>query len=219
MRILLIEDDTLIGDGVRVALEMDGYSVDWVKDGSQGLHALKHEEYAACVLDIGLGRIDGVSVLRQARSLGNTTPVLILTARDTSADKIAGLDAGADDYLTKPFDLDELKARMRALIRRSAGHASTVLMFRDIALDPASRRVTRSDQPVQLSSREYAILYDFMVHPERVRTKAQIEESLYGWGSEVESNAVEVHIHHLRRKLGADVIKTIRNVGYVLGTQ
>lgn len=219
MRILLIEDDALIGDGIRMALELGDYIVDWVKDGEQGLLALKTQEYAACILDIGLPKKNGLDLLKHVRKLGNTTPVLVLTARDTSSDKIAGLDSGADDYLTKPFDIDELNARLRALIRRSGGHADAVLRIQDIALDPVTRRVTRSGQQISLSSREYSILLDFMMHPERVRTKAQIEESLYGFGSEVESNAVEVHIHHLRRKLGTDIIKTIRNVGYLLGSE
>lgn len=217
MRVLLIEDDPLIGDGIRVALELEGYAVDWLRNGEQGLSALKHEEYAACILDVGLPQKDGLQILKAARQSSITIPVLIVTARDAASEKIAGLDSGADDYLTKPFDIDELKARLRALIRRSAGQVTTVLSWRDIVLDPVARRVTKAGQPILLSSREYTILHDFMLYPERVRTKAQIEESLYGWGSEVESNAVEVHIHHLRRKLGAEVIKTIRNVGYVLG--
>ena len=218
MRVLLIEDDPLIGDGIRVALQLEGYAVDWLRDGDQGLFALKHEQYAACILDVGLPHKDGLEILKLARQSSVTTPVLIVTARDAASEKIAGLDSGADDYLTKPFDIDELKARLRALIRRSAGQVTTVLSCRDIVLDPVSRRVTKAGKQVLLSSREYAILHDFMLYPERVRTKAQIEESLYGWGSEIESNAVEVHIHHLRRKLGVDVIKTIRNVGYVLGS-
>jgi DNA-binding response OmpR family regulator len=219
MRILLIEDDPLIGDGIRMTLELDGYVVDWVKDGEQGLLALKIQEYSACILDVGLPKKNGLEVLKQVRNLGNVTPVLMLTARDTSTDKIAGLDSGADDYLTKPFDIDEIKARLRALIRRAGGHANSVLNVDDITLDPVARRVTKSGQQISLSSREYSILHDFMMHPERIRTKAQIEESLYGLGAEVESNAVEVHVHHLRRKLGADIIKTIRNVGYVLGSE
>lgn len=219
MRILLIEDDPIIGDGIRVALTLDQYLVDWVKDGEQGILALQTQEYAACILDVGLPKTSGLDLLRRARTQGKTTPVLILTARDTAADKIAGLDSGADDYLTKPFDLEELKARLRALIRRSGGQANSLLSYRDITLDPVSRRVTQAGRQVFLSSREYAILHDFLIHPERVRTKAQIEESLYGWGAEIESNAVEVHIHHLRRKFGASLIKTIRNVGYVLSTE
>ena len=219
MRILLIEDDPIIGDGIRVALTLDQYLVDWVKDGEQGILALQTQEYAACILDVGLPKTSGLDLLRRARTQGKTTPILILTARDTAADKIAGLDSGADDYLTKPFDLEELKARLRALIRRSGGQANSLLSYRDITLDPVSRRVTQAGRQVFLSSREYAILHDFLIHPERVRTKAQIEESLYGWGAEIESNAVEVHIHHLRRKFGASLIKTIRNVGYVLSTE
>jgi len=218
MRVLLVEDDPLIGDGIRMALELDGYTVDWLRDGDQALYVLQREEYSACVLDVGLPGKDGLEIVRAARFKGVSTPVLIVTASDTSHDKIQGLDSGADDYLTKPFDVNELKARLRALIRRSASQLKAVLSHGDIELDPVSRRVTKSGQQVFLSSKEYAILHDFMLHPERVLTKAQIEESLYGWESWIESNVVEVHIHHLRRKLGTDVIKTIRNVGYVLGS-
>jgi len=217
LRILLVEDDALLGDGVRAGLKLADYAVDWVRDGDAARLALDSHDYDACVLDLGLPRQDGLSVLKALRTGGSTLPVLILTARDTHADKIGGLDAGADDYLTKPFDLGELQARLRALLRRAAGAATPVLAHDGVTLDPATKRVTRDGQPVTLSAREYALLHDLMTHRSQLRTRAQLEESLYAWGEEKESNTVEVYVHHLRKKLGADFIRTVRGFGYQLG--
>ncbi len=217
MRVLLVEDDALLGDGIRAGLKLADYAVDWVRDGEAARLALSSHDYDACVLDLGLPKKDGLAVLKELRSQGSKLPVLILTARDTQADKIAGLDAGADDYLTKPFDLGELQARMRALLRRSAGAATPTLEHAGVVLEPASKRVTLSGQPVTLSAREYALLLDLLSHKNQLRTRSQLEESLYAWGEEKESNTVEVYIHHLRKKLGADFIRTVRGFGYQLG--
>ncbi|MBW7900719.1 MAG: response regulator [Rhodocyclaceae bacterium] len=217
MRILLVEDDALLGDGIRAGLRLAGYAVDWVRDGEAARLALAGHAYDACVLDLSLPKKDGLFVLRELRAHGGALPVLILTARDTSADKIAGLDAGADDYLTKPFDLGELQARLRALIRRAAGAASPTLAHAGVVLDPAGKRVTLHGRPVALSAHEYALLHDLLTHPSQIRTRAQFEESLYAWGEEKESNTVEVYVHRLRRKLGAGFIRTVRGFGYCLG--
>jgi DNA-binding response OmpR family regulator len=217
MRILLVEDDPLLGDGLAAGLRLDGYGVDWARDGEAARLALLAEDYAACVLDLGLPRRDGLAVLTELRARGGRTPVLILTARDTTADKVAGLDAGADDYLLKPFDLAELQARLRALIRRAAGAAAPLLRLGDLALDPAARRVTLGGQAVPMSAREYALLHDLMSHQGRIRSRQELETSLYAWGEEAESNTVEVYIHHLRRKLGPEHIRTVRGLGYVMG--
>ncbi|MCP5269229.1 MAG: response regulator [Zoogloeaceae bacterium] len=217
MRLLLVEDDALLGDGIRAGLKLADYAVDWVRDGEAARLALGSHDYDACVLDLGLPKKDGLAVLRELRGQGNNLPVLVLTARDTHADKISGLDAGADDYLTKPFDLGELQARMRALLRRAAGSVSPTLAHDGVSLDPASKLVTLNGQPVTLSAREYALLHDFMTHKNQLRTRSQLEESLYAWGEEKESNTVEVYIHHLRKKLGAELIRTIRGFGYRLG--
>lgn len=217
MRILLVEDDAILGDGVRAGLKLADYAVDWVRDGDAARRALLDQHYDGCVLDLGLPKRDGLEVLRELRHRGNAIPVLVLTARDTSADKVAGLDAGADDYLVKPFDLPELQARMRALLRRAGGSANPQLVHEDVALDPAARRVTRAGVTVALSAREYALLYDLLSHKGHIRTRAQLEESLYAWGEEAESNTVEVYIHHLRKKLGAGLVRTVRGLGYQLG--
>ena len=217
MRILLVEDDALLGDGVRAGLMLDDYAVDWVRDGASAQSALADHDYDACVLDLGLPKKDGLAVLRELRGRSNPLPVIVLTARDTQADKIAGLDAGADDYLTKPFDLGELQARLRALIRRSAGAATPTLRHGDVVLDPAAKIVTCAGAPVRLSSREYALLHDLLAHRKQIRTRAQLEDSLYAWGEEKESNTVEVYIHHLRKKFGSDFIRTVRGLGYQLG--
>jgi DNA-binding response OmpR family regulator len=217
VRILLVEDDALLGDGVRAGLRLADYAVDWVQDGEMARSALLGHTYDACVLDLGLPRRDGLSVLKELRERGSALPVLILTARDSNADKIAGLDTGADDYLTKPFDLAELQARLRALLRRASGAATPKLSHGGVVLEPASKRVTLHDQSVQLSAREYALLQDLLSHRNQIRTRAQLEESLYAWGEETGSNTVEVYIHHLRKKLGADFIQTIRGFGYQLG--
>ena len=217
MRVLLAEDDALLGDGIRAGLRLADYAVDWVRDGEMADLALRDNVYDACVLDLGLPRRDGLSVLKALRERGNPIPVLILTARDTSMDKIAGLDSGADDYLTKPFDLAELQARLRALLRRAQGAASPELAHGGVVLDPASKRVTLHGRAVQLSAREYALLHDLLRHRNQTRSRAQLEESLYAWGEETGSNTVEVYVHHLRRKLGADFIRTVRGFGYRLG--
>jgi DNA-binding response OmpR family regulator len=217
LRVLLVEDDALLGDGIRAGLKLSDYAVDWVRDGETARGALLDHAYDACVLDLGLPRRDGLTLLRELRARGATLPVLILTARDTSADKVAGLDAGADDYLTKPFDLPELQARMRALLRRAGGGATPLLAHAGVTLDPATKRVTRDGQPVGVSAREYALLHDLLSHKNHIRTRAQLEDSLYAWGEEAESNTVEVYIHHLRKKFGADFIRTVRGLGYQLG--
>jgi DNA-binding response OmpR family regulator len=216
MRILLVEDDELLGDGLAAGLRHCGYNVDWMRDGEQARSALATEDYAALVLDLGLPRLDGMSLLRGLRAAGNAIPVLILTARDSTWDKVGGLDGGADDYLVKPVDLDELAARLRALTRRASGQSTPLLQAREVELDPAARRVRLRGEPVELSAREFAILELLMRNAGRMISRAQLESALYGWGEGVESNAVEVHIHHLRRKLGADLIRTVRGVGYLL---
>jgi DNA-binding response OmpR family regulator len=217
LRILVVEDDTLLGDGIKAGLSLSAYAVDWVRDGEAARRALADHDYDACVLDLGLPRRDGLSVLRELRQQGSHLPVIILTARDTREDKVAGLDSGADDYLTKPFDLPELQARLRALLRRAGGSARPVLERGGITVDPVAKRVTRNGQEVTLSAREYALLLDLINHADHVRTRAQLEESLYGWGEETGSNTVEVYIHHLRKKLGTDCIRTVRGLGYQLG--
>jgi DNA-binding response OmpR family regulator len=216
MRILLVEDDELLGDGLAAGLRHCGYNVDWLRDGESARAALATEDYAALVLDLGLPRLDGMAVLRLLRAEGNAIPVLILTARDTTWDKVGGLDSGADDYLVKPVDLDELAARLRALTRRGSGTRAPLLKFRDVELDPAARRVRVLGQPVEVSAREFVILERLMRNVGKVISRAQLESALYGWGEGAESNVVEVHIHHLRRKLGADLIRTVRGVGYLM---
>ncbi|MDD5241039.1 MAG: winged helix-turn-helix domain-containing protein [Sulfuricella sp.] len=216
MRLLLVEDDSLLGDGIRAGLRLAGHTVDWVKDGVAAQLALAAEEYSLVVLDLGLPRLSGLDLLRWLRQSGATLPVLILTARDSVADRVEGLDSGADDYLVKPFDLEELAARVRSLLRRSSGRASPLLKHGEITLDPAAHRVTRLDQPVELSPREFAILQQLLESAGRALSREQLEQSLYGWNEEVESNAVEVHIHHLRKKLGAELIRTVRGVGYMI---
>jgi DNA-binding response OmpR family regulator len=218
-RILLVEDDAPLGEGVKSGLEDAGHAVDWVRDGRHGREALANESFTAVVLDLGLPRMDGLAVLRELRTRGDTTPVLILTARDTVADRVAGLDAGADDYLVKPFALDELKARVRSLARRSAGRASNRLVHRGVEVDLLARQVKLRGEPVELAPREFAVLEALMAHPGRPLTRGQLEESLYAWGREVESNAIEVHVHHLRAKLFPELIRTVRGVGYVIDAE
>lgn len=216
MRILVVEDDALLGDALQAGLQQAGYAVDWVQDGVQADHALCGETYAAVVLDLGLPRLSGLDVLQNLRSRQSSLPVLILTARDTVEDRIRGLDQGADDYLVKPFDLGELTARLRALIRRSTGHANPVLRVGEVELDPAGHSVTWQGRPVELAGREFTVLQALMLNAGRVLSRAQLEDKLYAWGQEVESNTVEVHIHHLRRKLFPGLIETIRGVGYLI---
>jgi DNA-binding response OmpR family regulator len=216
MRVLLVEDDPQLGDGLTVGLRQSGFAVDWVKDGAAADQALSTETFDVVVLDLGLPKLAGMEVLKRLRARGQTLPALILTARDTTADKIAGLDSGADDYLVKPVDLDELAARIRAIVRRAAGRAEPVLRSGTVTLEPASRRVTMADAPIELSAREFAVLHALMENAGRVMSRAQLESSIYGWRDEPDSNALEVHIHHLRKKLGTDFIKTLRGVGYMI---
>jgi len=214
MRVLLVEDDRMIGQAVQTALRQDGYAIDWVRDAEAADTALATAEFDLVLLDLGLPGRDGVSLLRAMRSRADKTPVLIVTARDEVQDRIGGLDAGADDYLVKPFDLEELAARMRALLRRSAGRAASVFQHGGVRIDPSTREVARDGEPVSLSSREYAVLEALMMRPGAILSRAQLEDRLYGWGESVESNAVEVYIHGLRRKLGHDFIQNVRGVGY-----
>lgn len=216
MRLLLVEDDPLLGEGIRAGLTQAGFAVDWVKDGEQARAALESETYGLMVLDLGLPRLSGEEVLRRLRAKNDPLPVLILTARDTVADRVKGLDAGADDYLVKPFDLDELTARLRALLRRSGGRATPVIRHGKLEVDPAAHAAALDGRPVELAPKEFAILLDLLENAGRVRSREQLEQSLYGWGEEVESNAVEVHIHHLRKKLGSELIRTLRGVGYLI---
>jgi len=216
MRILLVEDDLLLGDALQVGLRQAGHAVDWIRDGVGADTALATGDYAAAVLDLGLPRMDGLEVLRRLRAKKKALPVLILTARDTVDDRIRGLDAGADDYLVKPFDMGELTARLRALMRRAGGQPSPLLTAAGISLDPATRRVEYKGGEVELSAKEYALLHALMQQPGRALSRAQLEQHLYAWGDEIGSNAVEVYIHHLRRKLGADAIRTLRGIGYVM---
>ncbi len=214
MRLLLVEDDHMIGEAVRLGLRKQGVAVDWVQDGNAAKTALSTETFDLVLLDLGLPRLDGLQVLKWLRGAGNKVPVLILTARDSVNDRIKGLDAGADDYLVKPFDFDELAARVRAVLRRQSGRAENLVEHLGVTLDPASHEVTRAGEPVSLSHREFALLEALLERPGQVLSRAQLEERLYGWGEEVESNAVEVHIHNLRKKLGADYIQNVRGVGY-----
>jgi two-component system response regulator QseB len=214
MRLLLVEDDRMVGENIRDGLAQEGHAVDWVRDGAAAEAAVRAEPYGAVLLDLGLPRRDGLEVLRGLRALRNDVPVLIITARDAVSDRVRGLDAGADDYLVKPFDLDELAARVRALTRRAAGRTAGIVRHGPITLDPATREVRVRDRPVSLSAREYAVLEALIERPGSVLSRAQLEERLYGWGEEVASNAVEVHVHNLRRKLGAGLIRNERGVGY-----
>ena len=216
MRILLAEDDPLLGDGLRAGLKQLGFQVDWVRDGEAAERELHAQAYAACVLDLGLPRKDGLDVLAAIRRAGILTPVLVLTARDAVPERIRGLDVGADDYVVKPVDLHELAARLRALVRRAAGQPQECLSAQDVVLDPAARSVRKAGELVVLSTREFDLLQAFMLRADRVLSREQLEQQLYSWGQEVESNAVEVHIHNLRRKLGAALIDTVRGVGYML---
>ena len=216
MRILVVEDDSLLGDALQTGLRQRAFYADWVNDGVAAELALRSGSYAAVVLDLGLPRLDGIELLRRERAKGSRIPVLILTARDAVDDRIRGLDAGADDYVIKPVDLDELAARLRALVRRSRGEAAPALQVGELRLDPAAREVTYRGKPVELKAKEFNLLHELLLNAGRVLSRQQLEERLYAWGEEVESNAVEVHVHHLRRKLAPALIRTVRGVGYML---
>lgn len=216
MRILLAEDDPLLGDGLRTGLRQLGFLVDWVRDGEAAERELRAGAHAAALLDLGLPLKDGLDVLAAVRRAGISLPVLVLTARDAVPDRIRGLDLGADDYVVKPVDLNELAARLRALVRRAHGQAQERLTAGDVTLDPAARSVAQGGVPVTLSTREFDLLHALMLNAGRVLSREQLEQHLYGWGQEVESNAIEVHVHHLRRKLGNAIVRTVRGVGYLL---
>ncbi|MRD45989.1 response regulator [Caenimonas koreensis DSM 17982] len=213
MRLLLVEDDPMIGRGMRQGMTDAGFTVDWVTDGRAAELALANDVYDMAILDLGLPGKDGMSVLADLRARRETLPVLVVTARDAVADRIAGLNAGADDYVLKPFDLDELVARVRAVLRRRAG-SPLLLECGELTLDPVRKDVRLRGAPVHLSAREFALLEALMQRPGAVLSREQLEDTVYGWGEEVGSNAIEVHLHNLRRKLGADTIRNVRGVGY-----
>jgi two-component system OmpR family response regulator/two-component system response regulator QseB len=216
MRILLAEDDAMLGDGLRAGLRQQGFQVDWVRDGQAAEREIMKGDYQAAVLDLGLPLKDGIDVLQTLRSKKNATPVLVLTARDTVPDRIKGLDMGADDYVLKPVDLYELGARLRSLVRRSHGQVQDLLTCGELQLNPATREVTLDKTLVALSTREFDLLHALMLAVGRIMSREQLEQQLYSWGQEVESNAVEVHIHHLRKKLKPELIQTVRGIGYTL---
>lgn len=214
MRILLVEDDAMIGESIRTSLRNEGYVVDWIRDGRTVMPSLSTEHFDLVLLDIGLPGKSGLDILRDLRAKKKATPVIIITARDAVEDRITGLDSGADDYLVKPFDFEELAARIRAALRRSSGRAEPDIEILGVRLSPESRQVTRGSEPVLLSAREYSIVEALMLRPGAILSRAQLEERMYGWGEEIESNAIEVHIHAIRRKLGAEFIRNLRGVGY-----
>ncbi|MBD9633501.1 MULTISPECIES: response regulator transcription factor [Pseudomonas] len=216
MRLLVVEDDPALGEGICNGLRQEGYTIDWLQDGVSALHALQQETFDLVVLDLGLPRLDGIEVLRRLRAGGDAVPVLILTARDATDDRIAGLDAGADDYLVKPFDLNELKARLRALLRRSAGRAKVLIEHAGVTLDPATRQVSYQGHPVVLTPKEYRLLHELLSQPGKVFTRERLTQLLYGWDEEPESNTLEVNIYHLRKKLFNDLIRTVRGIGYLV---
>ena len=216
MRILLIEDDPLIGDGLKIGLEKLGFSVDWFTDGAEGEEALLQTPYAVVILDLGLPKKDGLEILQDWRRQNKNEPVLILTARGDVDQRIAGLNSGADDYLGKPFALKEVQARLNALIRRSGGQAAAVIKYKDIEFNPQTRKVLQNGKEIVLAPKELALLELLLLNKNRVLSKEVIENKIYSWDEEVSSNAVEVHIHHLRKKLGKDVVKTVNKIGYIL---
>lgn len=216
MRLLLVEDDELLGDGLRIGLKQAGYTVEWLKDGATADQALQQEQFDLVVLDLGLPRQSGLEVLKNLRKSGNAVPVLILTARDLVEDRVQGLDCGGDDYLVKPFDLDELCARLRALQRRRSGRVEPLIEHGELIVDPAAHKVSLAGNEINLSTSEFALLHYLLDNKGRVIPRSRLEEMLYGWEGEVESNALEVFIHHLRKKLGHDLIRTVRGVGYVI---
>lgn len=219
MRLLLVEDEKSLGEGILTALKAEGYTLDWLQDGASALHALSSEPFDLAILDLGLPRMDGLQVLKTLRDRHHHVPVLILTARDGVSDRIAGLDAGADDYLTKPFDSAELKARLRALLRRSNGRAEPLISLRGVVLDPQNQQVKLDGKIVSLSRKEFVLLHELIAQPDRVLTRDRLEQVLYGWNEDVDSNTLEVHIHHLRRKLFPELIRTLRGVGYMIERQ
>ena len=216
MRLLLVEDDSMIGEAVLDLLRAEQYAVDWARDGDAADTALRTQAYDLVLLDLGLPKRDGLAVLRDLRARKNRTPVLVATARDAVAQRIEGLDAGADDYVLKPYDLDELLARIRALLRRAAGRAEPVYEHQGVSINPATREVTVGGTPVVLSGREWAVLEPLIARPGMVLSRQQLEDKLYGWGDEVSSNAVEVYIHGLREKLGPELVLNVRGVGYLV---
>jgi len=219
VRILLVEDDALLGEGLYAGLKRENYSLDWIKNGETALIAMQETAYDAVILDIGLPKMSGLDVLRQARSEGNKLPVLILTARDAVSDRVDGLDAGADDYLVKPFEFSELCARLRALTRRARGLTEQLICYKNIQIDPAAHSVKLDNQQMELSRREFSLLEELLSNVGRVLSKAHLEEKLYSWGDEIGSNTIEVHIHHLRKKFGSELIKTVRGVGYIVAKE
>ncbi len=216
MRILLVEDDALLGDAWQAGLRESGFAVDWLRDGASADAALKSESFSALVLDLGLPRLAGLDLLRRVRARGDRTPVVIVTARDALDDRVRGLDGGADDYVVKPVAIAELAARLRAVVRRSQGAASGEIEVGELRIDPAARSVSYGGRPVELQPREFALLLELALNAGRVLTRAQMEARLYEWDRALDSNAIEVYIHHLRRKLSPDLIRTVRGVGYVL---
>ncbi len=216
MRILLVEDDAMIGEAVSIALKDAAYAVDWVKDGAAASSALEHGEHQAVLLDLGLPKRDGLEVLRHLRQTGSSVPVIVITARDGIEDRIKGLDLGADDYLVKPFDVHELLARLRAIVRRQGGQAAPVLSNGKVSLDPATREARCGDAVELMSAREFALLHALLLHPGAILTRTELEERIYGWNEEVESNAVDFLIHGVRKKLGADVIRNVRGAGWMV---
>jgi two-component system OmpR family response regulator/two-component system response regulator QseB len=216
MRILLVEDDALLGDGIKKSLNILGFTVDWMQDSKLGENALTGEEYAAVVLDIGLPHMDGLTLLQSLRAKGVVIPVLILTASDTITNKLRGFNLGADDYVIKPIAMEELAARLRALIRRSAGRASPRIQIGAVEIDPDTRQVWLDSKMVDLSVKEFAILEMLVLNADRVLTRAQLDQSIYGWGDSADSNTIEVFIHHLRKKLGSKFIQTLRGIGYTI---
>jgi two-component system response regulator QseB len=219
MRVLIVEDDPMIGASIRTGLRQDGYTADWARDGNCAEAAVATNEYDAILLDLGLPGRSGLELLAQWRRKKNTVPILVITARDSVDDRIAGLDTGADDYLVKPFDLNELAARLRALLRRRSGRATPVIEHGPLHLDPATREVRLNGAAVKLSGREFALLHALLQAPGVPLSRSQLEDRLYGWEEEIGSNAVEVHIHALRRKLGSELIRNVRGVGYLVPRQ
>lgn len=216
MRILLVEDDPMIGESIRDGLRPDGFAVDWLREGASVASTLRNQDYALLLLDLGLPGSSGLDIMQELRGQGAAIPILIITARDAVADRVAGLDAGADDYLTKPFDLNELAARIRALLRRRAGRVDPLIVRGAVTLNPATHEIAYRGTNTVLSAREFALMHCLLERPGAIVSRARLEERLYGWGEEIESNTVEVHIHRLRKKLAADLIRTVRGVGYMV---